>query len=113
MNPRLLAQEAILACLLALMLLAPVAEVQAQIYVRQDFATLTTAQINALKNGIAVMKRRSMSDPTSWLYQANITAQTTVHNGPPGTPASTVAISSYRGTGCTSTTSSASSGPRS
>ncbi|MGH7262079.1 MAG: hypothetical protein ACREI9_15665 [Nitrospiraceae bacterium] len=85
MKPRLLAQKAILACLLALMPLAPVAEAQAQVFVRRDFATLTTAQINALRNGIREMQRRSQidpTDPTSWLYQANIHG-TSAADGPP------------------------------
>ncbi len=75
MNPRLLPQKAILACLLALMVLGAVAEAQAQVFVRRDFATLNTAQINALRNGIREMRRRSQidrMDPTGWLYQANI-----------------------------------------
>ncbi|MGH7261276.1 MAG: tyrosinase family protein [Nitrospiraceae bacterium] len=75
MKRRLFPQKAIRACLLALMLLVPVAEAQAQVFVRRDFATLTTVQINALRNGIREMQRRSAinpTDPTGWLYQANI-----------------------------------------
>jgi tyrosinase len=40
--------------------------------VRRDFATLSQAQVDALKQGITVMQGRPQTDVTSWLYQANI-----------------------------------------
>src|SRR4030095_7761042 len=44
------------------------------IAVRRDIATLDPngPEIAALRQGIQVMKSRPASDPTSWLYQANI-----------------------------------------
>lgn len=41
-------------------------------FVRREFSTLTTAQVDSLKYGIRVMMSRSPTDPTSWIYQANI-----------------------------------------
>lgn len=38
--------------------------------VRPNIASLTAVQLTALKNGIAVMKSRPASNPTSWSYQA-------------------------------------------
>lgn len=40
--------------------------------VRRSIAALTGAQLDALRAGIAAMKARPASDPTSWGYQANI-----------------------------------------
>ena len=40
--------------------------------VRKNINSLTPAEITSLRNGIAAMKARPESDPTSWLYQANI-----------------------------------------
>lgn len=40
--------------------------------VRKSFKTLTAAELTAYKNGVAAMKARPLSDPTSWGYQAAI-----------------------------------------
>jgi Common central domain of tyrosinase/Protein of unknown function (DUF_B2219) len=40
--------------------------------VRKSFKTLTAAELAAFKNGVAVMKSRPATDPTSWAYQAAI-----------------------------------------
>ena len=40
--------------------------------VRRSVAALTPAQITTLRNGVAAMKAKPATDPTSWLYQANI-----------------------------------------
>lgn len=39
---------------------------------RKDIRSLTAAELAAFKNGVAVMKARPASDPTSWAYQAAI-----------------------------------------
>jgi hypothetical protein len=57
----------------ALLLLVPVTPADAQaVRVRRSIASLTSAQLDALRTGIAAMKARAASDPTSWAYQANI-----------------------------------------
>lgn len=43
-----------------------------QVLVRRDVTTLTPQQVDALRRGVAAMKARPASDPTSWIYQANI-----------------------------------------
>ena len=43
--------------------------------IRKSFKTLTAAELTAYKNGVAVMKQRSVinpNDPTGWTYQAAI-----------------------------------------
>jgi tyrosinase len=40
--------------------------------IRKSFKTLTAAELTAFKNGVAVMKARPATDPTSWAYQAAI-----------------------------------------
>ena len=42
--------------------------------IRKSFKNLTAAELTAFKNGVAVMKARSVppDDPTSWTYQAAI-----------------------------------------
>lgn len=40
--------------------------------IRKNFKNLTAAELTAFKNGVAVMKARSATDPTSWAYQAAI-----------------------------------------
>ncbi|MGC2238193.1 MAG: tyrosinase family protein [Pyrinomonadaceae bacterium] len=49
--------------------------------IRKSFKTLTAAELTAYKNGVAVMKSRPLTDPTSWGYQAAIhgTFNTPVH----------------------------------
>ena len=42
------------------------------VLVRQNVNSLSTTQITSLRNGVEAMKARPQSDPTSWLYQANI-----------------------------------------
>jgi hypothetical protein len=69
---RTLAVSAIGATLL-LLLLIPALPAGAQgVRVRRSIASLTAAQLDALRAGIAAMKARPASDPTSWAYQANI-----------------------------------------
>lgn len=41
-------------------------------YIRKNIKNLTAAEMTALKNGVSVMKGRAETNPTSWLYQANI-----------------------------------------
>lgn len=40
--------------------------------VRPNIASLTSEQLASLRKGVEVMKARSVSDPTSWAFQANI-----------------------------------------
>ncbi|HVF58410.1 MAG TPA: tyrosinase family protein [Thermoanaerobaculia bacterium] len=40
--------------------------------IRRSIATLTPAQITTLRNGVSAMKSLAATDPTSWIYQANI-----------------------------------------
>jgi tyrosinase-like protein/polyphenol oxidase-like protein len=40
--------------------------------VRQNIASLSTSQLESLRNGVAAMKARPDSDPKSWRFQANI-----------------------------------------
>ena len=49
-------------------------EAQTTPFVRKDIFTLDPAgpEIASLRNGIAVMMSRPATDPTSWIYQANI-----------------------------------------
>jgi tyrosinase len=42
------------------------------IHVRQNISAFTPVQIAALRKGVQVMQSRPASDPTSWIYQANI-----------------------------------------
>lgn len=44
------------------------------VFVRRNIYTLSPAQITSLRNGVAVMKARPASDPTSWIYQAKMHA---------------------------------------
>lgn len=46
----------------------------AALRIRQDIAKLTDTQLSSLRRGIAVMRSRPLSDPTSWSYWANIHA---------------------------------------
>jgi hypothetical protein len=50
----------------------PTTDPQTTIYTRREIATFTPAETDALRKGIALMQQRPSSDPTSWLYQANI-----------------------------------------
>ncbi len=50
--------------------------------VRRNIYSLTPAQITSLRAGVAAMKAKSASDPTSWLYQARMHA---VDSGVPAT----------------------------
>jgi hypothetical protein len=45
---------------------------KAGIHVRRNINTLNSSEIDALRNGIRTMQSRPPSDPTSWIYQANI-----------------------------------------
>lgn len=40
--------------------------------IRKSFKNLSAAELTAFKNGVAVMKSRAATDPTSWTYQAAI-----------------------------------------
>jgi tyrosinase len=42
--------------------------------VRKNIYTLTPAEITSLRNGVAAMKGRANTDPTSWIYQAKMHA---------------------------------------
>jgi Common central domain of tyrosinase/Polyphenol oxidase middle domain/Protein of unknown function (DUF_B2219) len=57
-------------------------------FVRQSVATLTPAQIASLRHGIAVMMSRSISDPTSYAFQANI-------HGTPSSPSTPQEMASW------------------
>lgn len=39
---------------------------------RRNIKTFTEAELNALRHGIELMQSRPETDPTSWVYQANI-----------------------------------------
>jgi tyrosinase len=54
-----------------------------QTLVRQEVSSLTATQVAAYRNGVAEMKKRPVTDPTSWLYQANMhgTFDTPAHTG--------------------------------
>lgn len=56
---------------LAMCLLAA-SGIQAQTLVRKEVSTLTAAEVAAYRAGVAEMKKRPATDPTSWLYQANM-----------------------------------------
>ena len=45
---------------------------QSTINTRVEISSFTPDQIDALRKGIALMKQRQSTDPTSWIYQANI-----------------------------------------
>ena len=66
MAPRRFVPAAIAACLVV------GASVQAQPLVRKEVTTLTAAEVAAYRKGVAEMKTRPPTDPTSWIYQANI-----------------------------------------
>lgn len=42
------------------------------VFVRKNVNDLTAEELASLRRGIQVMKDREVSDPTSWIYQANI-----------------------------------------
>jgi tyrosinase len=83
-NPRFRPRLSIgwLALVLGAFALAEAADLRAQppvpapapsvIRTRRNIATLTPAQTAALRQGVKVMKGRPATDPTSWLYQANM-----------------------------------------
>jgi Common central domain of tyrosinase/Polyphenol oxidase middle domain/Protein of unknown function (DUF_B2219) len=48
--------------------------IKRKIFVRRNIYSLTPAQITSLRAGVAAMKKRPASDPTSWLYQAKMHA---------------------------------------
>lgn len=54
----------------------------APLQVRKDVSTLTQAEFNAIKVGIVKMKNLPYTDPTSWMYQANIHGTTMTDNLP-------------------------------
>jgi tyrosinase-like protein/polyphenol oxidase-like protein len=48
--------------------------IKKKIYTRKNIYSLTPGEIDSLRKGVAAMKTRAASDPTSWLYQAKIHA---------------------------------------
>jgi hypothetical protein len=48
--------------------------IKKKIFTRKNIYTLTTAEIDTLRAGIAAMKAKPATDPTSWLYQAKMHA---------------------------------------
>lgn len=46
----------------------------ATLFTRVEIATFTPDQLTALRQGIALMQQRPNTNPTSWIYQANIHA---------------------------------------
>jgi hypothetical protein len=68
--------------LLCLMALFPSSEAQQNksvidklcfgVHVRKDISTLSAQEIASLRHGIQVMMSRPSSDPTSWIFQANM-----------------------------------------
>lgn len=44
----------------------------ATVHVRKNIASLTNAELDSLRAGVATMKARPANDPTSWAYQGNI-----------------------------------------
>lgn len=42
------------------------------VHERREIHTFTTAQIDAFRKGVAKMQSRPYTDPTSWIYQANM-----------------------------------------
>ena len=48
------------------------ATVQAQTLTRKEVSTLTAAEVAVYRRGVAAMQKRHATDPTSWIYQANI-----------------------------------------
>lgn len=51
---------------------ATAATAAAAVHTRQEIHQLTAAQIDAYRKGVALMQSRTFSDPTSWVYQANM-----------------------------------------
>lgn len=78
MTRRALGMALALICLLSVALVAQPGRgrgkppVPPKVYVRRNIAAFTPTQIAALRKGVQVMQSRPASDPTSWLYQANI-----------------------------------------
>ncbi len=62
-------------------------DIQAQgtssVYVRRNIATLSSTEIDSLRRGIQAMQAKAATDPTSWIFQANI-------HGTVDTPADTM-----------------------
>jgi tyrosinase-like protein/polyphenol oxidase-like protein len=48
--------------------------VRRKIYVRRNIYSLSTADVDSIRAGVAAMKARAAADPTSWLYQAKMHA---------------------------------------
>src|SRR5436305_8756799 len=42
------------------------------VHVRKEIHSLTATEITNYRKGVALMQSRSFSDPTSWIYQANM-----------------------------------------
>lgn len=63
--------------------------VGAVVHVRKEIHQLTAAEVDAYRKGVALMQQRAPTDPTSWIYQANIhgfptsSAICAVTSGPP------------------------------
>lgn len=48
--------------------------IRRKMHVRKNIYSLSPTEISTLRNGVAVMKARNPTDPTSWLYQARMHA---------------------------------------
>jgi tyrosinase len=48
--------------------------IKKKIFTRKNVYSLSTAEVDAIRLGVATMKKRPASDPTSWLYQAKMHA---------------------------------------
>lgn len=51
-------------------------------HIRKNILSLSTAELDALRQGVEVMKARSANDPTSWSFQANIHGENLPANDP-------------------------------
>ena len=56
--------------------------IRPKVLVRKNVNSLRPAEITSLRKGVAAMKARDVSDPTSWWYQANIHGTTQVPEEP-------------------------------
>ena len=78
MTRRALGMALALICLLSVALVAQPGRgrgkppIIPKVHVRRNIASFTPTQIASLRKGVQVMQSRPATDPTSWLYQANI-----------------------------------------
>jgi hypothetical protein len=64
------------------------ASAQAAVHTRKEIHNLTAAELANYKQGVALMQTRAFTDPTSWIYQANMHGYPTTSSVCPvvGTP---------------------------